>query len=216
MEIRNSNQITPDLIAAYCYEFSSSANAVLERLKLKSESTGQIQMLSGELSGRILAMFSKLIQPDRILEIGTFTGYGTICLCEGLTEHGRIFTIEKNPELEGFSNASLEELGIKDKVVQIIGDAAEIIPTLDEQFDLVFIDAAKRQYINYFELVLPMLRKGGVILADNTLWKGAVIQEEADRLGEGIKAFNKHVAGDERVHNVLLPVDDGINLIIKN
>lgn len=215
MDLRNSELITPQLIANYCYQFSDAEPEVLQRLAQKTIEYGQEKMMSGAYLGRILSMISKIVKPQCILEIGTFTGYGSLCLAEGLADNGLLITIEKNPELKSFSQSHIDELGYTDRIQQHIGDAAEIISELDHTFDLVFIDAAKRQYVNYYELVLPKVRPGGIILADNTLWKGTVVQDQADKLGEGIKKFNTHVRNDDRVNNVLLSLDDGLNLIIK-
>lgn len=215
MDLRNSELITPQLIANYCYQFSDAEPEALQRLAQKTIEYGQEKMMSGAYLGRILSMISKIVKPQCILEIGTFTGYGSLCLAEGLADNGLLITIEKNPELKSFSQSHIDELGYTDRIKQHIGDAAEIISELDHTFDLVFIDAAKRQYVNYYELVLPKVRPGGIILADNTLWKGTVVQDQADKLGEGIKKFNAHVRNDDRVNNVLLSLDDGLNLIIK-
>jgi len=215
MDARTCDEITPGKIAEYCMEFSNPEGEILKELHEKTKATGQLKMMSGSFLGNLLSMISRSIAPKTILEIGSFTGYGTICLSKGLSEGGKIITIEKNPQLEGFADEFYEKLGIADKVVQLIGDAAEIIESLEYSFDLVFIDAAKRQYIKYFELVLPKLRKGGVILADNTLWKGQVVLDEMDKLGQGIHNFNMFVKNDPRVDNILLPIDDGLNYIIK-
>ncbi len=215
MDERKFNAITPTAISDYCQTHTSPANSVLRDLYQKSYDTGQIKMVSGEYLGRFLSMMSKLIKPQFILEIGTFTGYGTICLAEGLSPEGKIFTIEKNKDLESYALDSFKKLKINHQVVQIIGDATDLIESLDIVFDLVFIDAAKRQYINYYELVLPKLKPGGVILADNTLWKGTVVEESTDKLGEGLMLFNEYVAKDIRVDNILLPIDDGVHFITK-
>ena len=215
MEERLQTKITPEIIARYCYDHSSEEDALLRELEEKTRTTGQIKMMSGAFLGNFLTVVSKSIRPKYILEVGSFTGYGSICLSRGLVDEGKIITIEKNPELEGFANEYYERLGISEKLIQIIGDASEIIESLDYSFDLVFIDAAKRQYINYYEQILPKLRKGGVILADNTLWKGTVVDKEKDKLAEGLDAFNKHVKKDQRVDNILLPIDDGVHYIVK-
>jgi len=217
MEERKFDQITPRAILEYCYDHSKMANAeALERLELRTREHGQIKMLSGPYLGKFLSMISSVIRPKYILEIGGFTGYGTACLALGLREEGKIISIEKNPELKGFAEDIFKDLGIEHKIDQRIGDALEIIATLDCSFDLVFIDAAKRQYIDYFEMVLPLVRTGGVILADNTLWKGSLVHPPLDRMGEGIDNFNKHIKNDIRVENILLPLDDGVHFIIKN
>lgn len=216
MEERKFDQITPRAILEYCYDHSKMVNAeALKRLEVRTREHGQIKMLSGPYLGKFLSMISSIIRPKYILEIGGFTGYGTACLAMGLQEEGKIISIEKNPELKGFADDIYEDLGISHKIDQRIGDARDIISTLDYSFDLVFIDAAKRQYIDYFEMVLPCIRKGGVILADNTLWKGSLVHPSLDKMGEGLDGFNKHIKSDTRVDNILMPLDDGVHFIIK-
>ncbi len=170
------------------------------------------RMLSGHIQGRILSMFSHMIQPKRILEIGTYTGYSALCLAEGLTENGKIFTIDNNEEISGYLKKYAEKSGFKDNVVQLIGDAKSIIPTLDEQWDIVFIDADKENYSNYYDLVFDKIRKGGFIIADNVLWSGKVV-EENEKIDKDTKAlidYSKKIHTDERVENVLMPVRDGL------
>lgn len=175
------------------------------------------RMLSGHLQGRVLAMLSKMIQPTRILEIGTFTGYSALCLAEGLTENGVLHTLEADDELEEMIHANIALSPFADKIRVHIGDAMELIPTLNELFDLVFIDADKREYCDYLEFVLPNLRKGGFILADNTLWDGKVLSDKDtnDEQTESIKIFNQQLAKDTRVQKVILPLRDGLTLIRK-
>ncbi len=175
------------------------------------------RMLSGHLQGRILSMLAKMIQPKNVLEIGTFTGYSAICLAEGLVEGGSVDTIEIDDELEDFI---LENFGISPFEEQInlhIGDAKTIIPTLDKVYDLVFLDADKYHYSDYFELILPKLRQGGFIIADNTMWNGKVVEElkHNDKQTEEILHFNEKVKEDKRVEKVILPVRDGLTLIRK-
>ncbi|MBL4624558.1 MAG: O-methyltransferase [Flavobacteriales bacterium] len=175
------------------------------------------RMLAGHLQGRTLSMLSHMIQPTTILEIGTFTGYSAICLAEGLVENGKIITIDINEELENFAKKYFVKAGIDDVVEQRIGDAIQIIPELNEKFDLVFIDADKTNYANYFDLVFPKLRNGGYIIADNVLWSGKVLEKYSD-LDPDTKAivdFNKKIQEDERVQNVLFPIRDGIQVIRK-
>lgn len=175
------------------------------------------RMLSGHLQGRVLSMLSKMIRPVKILELGTFTGYSALCLAEGLQKDGVLHTIECDDELEDFilSNLALSDHGHNIKLH--IGDALEIIPTLNEIFDLVFIDADKREYSAYFEAVLPKLKSGGFILADNTLWDGKVVQNIApnDRQTIEIMKFNDHIAADNRIEKVMLPLRDGLTIIRK-
>jgi predicted O-methyltransferase YrrM len=173
------------------------------------------RMLSGHLQGRLLAMISRMLQPMRILEIGTYTGYSAICLSEGLAPGGKLITIDVNQELEHRVRQVLSEAGISEKVDYRIGNALSIIPALDEMFDLVFIDADKANYCRYFDLVIDKLRPGGIILADNVLWSGKVLAERPDKDTRGILAFNNKVQSDPRVENVLLPLRDGIFVIRK-
>jgi caffeoyl-CoA O-methyltransferase len=170
------------------------------------------RMLSGHIQGRILSMFSHMIQPKRILEIGTYTGYSALCLAEGLTENGKIFTIDNNEEISGYLKKYAEKSGFKDNVVQLIGDAKSIIPTLDEQWDIVFIDADKENYSNYYDLVFDKIRKGGFIIADNVLWSGKVVEEneKIDKDTRALIDYSKKIHADERVENVLMPVRDGL------
>jgi len=172
-------------------------------------------MVSGHIQGRVLSMLSHMIHPKRILELGTFTAYSALCLAEGLSEDGLVHTIEKNEELETCirHNLSLTELG--KKVVLHIGDALDIIPQLDEKFDLVFMDADKREYAEYYNAIIPFVIRGGWILVDNTLWDGHIIDKSYDRDNQTIslRAFNNEIANDERVEKVILPIRDGLTLI---
>jgi predicted O-methyltransferase YrrM len=208
-----------EALQQYCENHSSNEPEVLK--KLNRETFAQVlqpRMLSGHLQGRFLSMVSKLVQPENVLEIGTYTGYSALCLAEGMKEGGKLITIDVNPELEDRVYKYIEEAGYKDRIQMIIGDAYQIIRTLPQQFDLVFIDADKASYSKYFDLVIDKLNAGGVILADNVLWSGKVIDEKAlerDKDTQLIDAFNKKVQADERVETVLLPLRDGITMIRK-
>ncbi len=175
------------------------------------------RMLSGHLQGRILSMLVKMIQPTNVLEIGTFTGYSALCLAEGLTENGTVDTIEIDDELEDFILENFSISPFKEQINLHIGNAMTIIPTLDKIYDLVFLDADKYHYSDYLELVLPKLRKGGFIIADNTIWNGKVVEElkHNDKQTEEILHFNEKVKEDKRVEKVILPVRDGLTLIRK-
>ena len=175
------------------------------------------RMLSGHLQGRILKMFCRMMQPRRVLEIGTYTGYATLCLAEGLPEDGLVHTLEINDEMEDFIFKYLNQSPLQEKIRVHFGDAMEIIPQLDEQFDLVFIDADKRLYSAYYDLVFPKVRAGGLILADNTLWDGKVVETipASDKQSLGILAFNEKIKQDERVEKVILPLRDGLTMIWK-
>jgi len=178
----------------------------------------QPRMLSGHLQGRILSMYSKLIQPKCILEIGTYTGYSALCLAEGLAEGGTLHTIEKNEELRPIINRFVERAGFNDRIKLHIGDALSVIDLMEATFDLVFIDADKTNYLNYYEAVLPRMKSGGCIIADNVLWSGKVLDEQElknDPDTALLNEFNKAVTSDDRVENVLLPVRDGLMIIRK-
>jgi len=176
----------------------------------------QPHMLSGHYQGRLLSMLSKMVQPRRILEIGTFTGYSTICLAEGLTEDGIIHTIEINTELEEMLNQHFKSTNVDKKVRLHFGHAAEIIVQIAEKsFDLVFIDADKKNNLHYFNLVIDSVRSGGLIIIDNVLWKGKVYSDDNDADTRSIRELNDQVAKDDRVEKLILPVRDGILLIRK-
>ncbi len=175
------------------------------------------RMLSGHLQGRFLSMISKLTAPKAILEIGTFTGYSAICLAEGLEKQGVIHTIEINPELEDLLNDNFTKAGITDRVKLYIGSALKIIPDLKEEFNLIFLDADKENYLEYYHLVFDKLKSGGLLLADNTLWGGKILSKahSGDFETNSIQIFNDFVAKDNRVEKLLLPFRDGITMIRK-
>jgi caffeoyl-CoA O-methyltransferase len=171
------------------------------------------RMLSGHLQGRLLSMFSHMVRPNTILEIGTFTGYSAICLAEGLQQDGRLFTIDINEELETQVRSFFAEAHLEDKIEYIIGNALEVIPAMDRTFDLVFIDADKINYGKYYDLVFDKVCKGGYIIADNVLWSGKVVAEshkKPDVDTQAILDFNAKIHQDDRVENILLPVRDGL------
>ena len=175
------------------------------------------RMLSGHVQGKVLEMISKMINPDYILELGTYTGYSALCLATGLTEKGKLHTIEINDELETFTRSFFEKSEFANKINFHIGDALEIIPNLKNNIDLVFIDADKRNYLSYYEAIISKVKKGGFILADNVLWGNKVIDEvdDNDLYTKGIIEFNKFVHEDKRVDNVILPIRDGIMILRK-
>ena len=177
----------------------------------------QPRMLSGHFQGRFLSMISKMIQPNTILEIGTYTGYSALCLAEGLKKEGKLVTIDKNAELEEFARNFFEKSAYSQNIEYVITDAMKYIPTIKQSFDLVFIDADKGNYLNYYELVMDMIPSGGYILADNVLWSGKVIEEKSmnDKDTKAIMEFNSFVMNDNRVENVLLPIRDGLFLVRK-
>ena len=175
------------------------------------------RMVSGHLQGRILYMLCQMIQPKRVLELGTFAGYSALCMAEALKEDAILHTIELNDELEEFSQSFFDQSEHGSKIKLHIGDALSIIPTIHESFDLVFIDANKRNYIDYYNLVFDNVTAGGYIIADNILWDGKVAAEVTsnDKQTQGILAFNKMVQGDDRVENVILPIRDGMIVVRK-
>lgn len=177
----------------------------------------QPRMLSGHLQGRFLSLLSKLKQPKRILEIGTYTGYSALCLAEGLAPDGQLHTIDANEELESMIRKYVDKAGLSEKITLHIGDARNIIPSLNEKWDLVFIDADKENYSTYFDLVIDAVNPGGLIIADNVLWSGKVLQEPnpGDIETKALQAFNKKVLQDARVESMLMPIRDGLMILHK-
>ncbi len=175
------------------------------------------RMASGHLQGRLLKMIVSMIRPKNILEVGTFSGYSAICMAEGLPEGGRLYTYEINDEMEDFTRPWIEGSAVSDKIEFIIGDAKVEAPKLGIEFDMAFIDGDKRTYLETYETVLRLLRPGGFILADNTLWDGHVLEipKPADRQTQGIEDFNDYIARDKRVERVILPLRDGLTIIRK-
>lgn len=172
------------------------------------------RMISGAYQGRLLSFISKLIQPENILEIGTFTGYSALCLAEGLSKTGELHTIDKNEELFDLQSKYFQKSDYSSQIIQHLGNAIKIIPDIKKQFDLVFIDADKKNYNNYFDLVFPKINSGGVIITDNVLWYGKVIEptKKGDKDTALLKAFNQKLAEDDRLENILLPIRDGLLL----
>jgi caffeoyl-CoA O-methyltransferase len=173
------------------------------------------RMLSGHYQGRVLSMLSKMIGPKRILEVGTFTGYATLCLAEGLTNDGLIHTIDVNAELEDMVRGSFSKSPLNEKIIYHLGDATKIIPELEEVFDIVFIDADKKNNGTYYNLVIEKLRSGGIIIVDNVLWSGKVLDEKIDQNTTIITNFNEMVMKDQRVEKLILPVRDGLFIVRK-
>jgi predicted O-methyltransferase YrrM len=174
-------------------------------------------MLSGHFQGRVLSMLSHMIKPENVLEIGTYTGYSALCFAEGIREGGKVITIDVNEELEDLVREYIDKAGMNDKIDYRIGDAMEIIPTLSEQFDVIFIDADKKNYCNYYDLVFDKVKTGGYIIADNVLWSGKVLEnyETLDRETKVIMDYNNKVHNDDRVQEVLLPIRDGLMIARK-
>lgn len=203
-------------IQDYAEKHTSDESVILQELRQKTfQERSDKQMLSGFYQGRLLSMLSKMQQPKRVLEIGTFTGYSALCLAEGLVDDGKIITIDIVPETNETAKQYWAKAGLADKIEAHLGNAPDIIPTLDEVFDLVFIDADKSNYSNYFDLVFPKVRIGGLIIADNVLWSRKVLQEEKDLSTKALDEYNKKITEDKRVSNILLPVRDGLMIARK-
>ena len=175
------------------------------------------RMASGHLQGRLLKMLVEMIRPQNVLEVGTFSGYSAISMAEGLNEGGRLYTFEVNDEMEDFTRPWIEQSAVADKITFIIGDALDGAPRLGVEFDMVFIDGDKRAYCDYYDMALSVLRPGGFIVADNTLWDGHVTDPayDHDQQTQGIRSFNDYVASDARTEQVILPMRDGLTLIMK-
>lgn len=205
-----------DVLRIYCLQHSTPLSPLLEALERETHlRTLSPQMLSGPLQGALLRMVSQMIQPHRVLEIGTFTGYSAICLAQGLSERGRLHTIEVDDELTPIINRYVHAAGLEHRITVHIGDAAEIVPTLDEVFDLVFLDAGKMNYMQHYQLVLPKIRPGGFLLADNVLWDGKVLSQEKDTTTQALRDFNAMIVADSQVESLLLPLRDGLMLVRK-
>ena len=203
-------------IEQYARNHTQKENIVLAELNRETWAKVLVpRMLSGHLQGRALSMFSKMIRPKYILEIGTYTGYSAICLSEGLQEGGKLHTIDINEELKSMSSNYFIKAGISNNVVQYVGNALEIIPNIKYEFDLIFIDADKENYSNYFEIVIEKMPIGGFIIADNVLWSGKVVEEVKDKETRAIKEFNSLVQTSERVENILMPIRDGLMICQK-
>ncbi|TRX41524.1 O-methyltransferase [Flavobacterium restrictum] len=172
------------------------------------------RMLSGHFQGRVLSMLAKLIRPTTILEIGTYTGYSALCLCEGMQENGQLHTIDIKEELVDFQRKHFDKSPWGKQIIQYLGEATTIIPSLDLKFDLVFIDADKENYLNYFELIVPKMNKGGIILSDNVLWSGKVLEplDKKDKSTKILLEYNLLLKNDPRVETVLLPIRDGLTV----
>ncbi len=205
-------------ILQYIINHTDREDDVLAKLSRETHlKTVQPRMLSGHYQGKLLEFISKMIHPEKILEIGTFTGYSAICLAKGLKDGGLLYTIEVNDERENIIKKYIEKSGMESKIKLLIGDAKDIIPKFEETFDLVFIDADKSEYLGYYKAVTDKVRKGGFIIADNVLWDGKVIEniQEDDESTKGIVSFNDFVRNDKRVEKIILPIRDGLMLIRK-
>jgi len=209
-------EITPLEIQEYCEAHTSAESSLLKTINRDTHAQVLMpRMLSGQMQGRVLAFISQMIKPERILEIGTYTGYSALCLAEGLTKTGQLTTIDINEELETRVRNHFTQSVYSSQIDFKIGNALEIIPTLPHSFDLVFIDADKINYSKYYDLVFDKVKLGGFILADNVLWSGKILAPNPDKDTRAILEFNKKVAEDGRVENVLLPIRDGIMVVRK-
>ncbi|MDA8703707.1 O-methyltransferase [Flavobacteriaceae bacterium] len=202
-------------LTEYISENSNSEPEILAKLNEETyQKVLQPRMLSGHIQGRFLSMISKMKSPSCILEIGTYTGYGTLCLAEGLSDGGKIFTIDRNEELLKIQNKYFEMSGKRDKIIQLTGNAKDILENLDESYDIVFIDADKENYIEYFNLVSERLNNNGIIISDNVLWSGKVLNSPSknDEETNILIEFNKTLNEDERFETVILPLRDGLSV----
>jgi caffeoyl-CoA O-methyltransferase len=210
--------IAQDLLD-YCEKHTSEEDPLLQHIQRETFAKVLMpRMLSGHLQGKTLEMLVKLLNPKTILEIGTYTGYSGICMARGLGEKGKLITLDVNDEIEAMVRGFFEKSGLANKIEYHIGNALDIIPTLKGNFDMVFIDADKTNYINYYNLIVDRVNPGGIILADNVLWSGKVLVEEGKKIDKDTKIildYNRMVQEDSRVENVLLPIRDGLMLARK-
>jgi predicted O-methyltransferase YrrM len=205
----------PEEIDNYVVNHSQQEPLILQELSKETwQKVLNPRMLSGAFQGRFLSMISKLIRPTSILEIGTYTGYSALCLAEGMSSEGEIITIDKNEELQTLQNKFFDKSGYRNQIVQKVGNAVNIIPKIDKKFDLVFIDADKSNYVNYFHLIIDKMNSGGIILSDNVLWSGKVVEELDPKDTDTIVllAYNKLLNSDDRIETVLLPIRDGLTI----
>lgn len=205
-----------DFIMEYCEAHSSPPSPLLYDLERETYlKTLAPQMMSGHIQGRLLSLLSSLLQPKVILEIGTFTGYAALCMVEGLPEDGILHTIEANEELGPLFQRYIKRAKLENKIQPHIGKAEEVIPTIEENFDMVFLDAGKLDYARHYDLIIDRVNHGGLILADNVLWNGKVIQQKKDQDTHTLDAFNKKINADNRVDNIILPLRDGLTIARK-
>lgn len=207
-----------DKINNYAKDHSCSETKLLSELRRETElKCINPIMLSGEYQGRLLSLISKIKQPKKILEIGTFTGYATLCLAEGLETSGKIYTIDKNEELIKIQNKYFSKSKYHKNIIQYTGDAIEIIPKINSKFDLIFLDADKENYNKYLEIIIPKLNKKGILISDNVLWHGKVLSDKKnqDKVTKGIDTFNKDLVENKNFQTFMLPIRDGLSISIK-
>jgi predicted O-methyltransferase YrrM len=203
-------------ITKYAEDYTSDESEVLQALRRECyEHYADSSMLSGFFQGRVLSMISKMIRPKVVLEIGTYLGYSALCFAEGLADGGKVITLDINEETNKVARSFVEKSEYAEKIEFLLGQAADIIPQLPETFDLVFIDADKPNYSNYYQLVLDRVPIGGFVVADNVLWSGKVLLDDKDESTQALHDFNKMVKADDRVSNVLLPIRDGLMVVRK-
>lgn len=202
-------------LEAYITELAEPEPSLLEELRRETHlKVVQPRMLTGHYQGRLLCLFAQLFRPKKVLEIGTYTGYSALCLAEGMPKNGELHTIEINEELQEIQNRYFERSGFRDRIIQHVGPALEILPQMETVFDLVFIDAKKAEYPQYYKAVLPLLREGSIILADNILWSGKVVEDvpDTDKATKAVQEFNQLLKDDPRIENIILPVRDGLSI----
>ncbi|MCK9302944.1 MAG: O-methyltransferase [Bacteroidales bacterium] len=213
-----SNYCCDEVVSDYAEQHSEKESELLHALDRETNlRTMYPRMISGHLQGELFKMLTYMIKPERVLEIGTFTGYSTICFASALPAESKIYTVEVNPEWSYISDKYFKNSGLSNKIISVIGDASEVIPKLCVNFDIVLIDANKKDNLKYYELVLPFLKSGGFILVDNVFWGGKVFDEKTnyDKDTSLIDEFNHYVTEDGRVENLLLPIRDGLMMVRK-
>lgn len=206
-------EFLPEKISSYSLENTEEEPKLLSELNRETWANVMIpRMLSGHLQGRVLSMISKMIHPTNIIEVGTYTGYSALCMVEGLKENGKIHTLDINEEYTSVARKYFDKSDYKENIIQHIGNAVDVIPQLNDKFQLAFLDADKENYSNYFDLIINKMDIGGYIIADNVLWSGKVTEENKDEETMALHNYNKKVLSDKRVETVLLPVRDGLNI----
>ena len=206
-------EFLPETISSYSLENTEKEPKLLSELNRETWANVMIpRMLSGHLQGRVLSMISKMIHPTNIIEVGTYTGYSALCMAEGLKENGKIHTLDINEEYTSVAKKYFDKSDYKENIIQHIGNAVDVIPQLNDKFQLAFLDADKENYSNYFDLIINKMDIGGYIIADNVLWSGKVTEENKDEETMALHNYNKKVLSDKRVETVLLPVRDGLNI----
>ena len=206
-------EFLPETINSYSLENTEKEPKLLSELNRETWANVMIpRMLSGHLQGRVLSMISKMIHPTNIIEVGTYTGYSALCMAEGLKESGKIHTLDINEEYTSVAKKYFDKSDYKENIIQHIGNAVDLIPQLNDKFQLAFLDADKENYSNYFDLIINKMDIGGYIIADNVLWSGKVTEENKDEETMALHNYNKKVLSDKRVETVLLPVRDGLNI----